>query len=183
MFSFPLTDGAELRPVDIRHADELFALTQRNRAYLRRWLPWLDNVKEVADTRQNIRSSLERAARNDGFRAGIWWQDELVGLIDFHAINWMDRRTSLGWWLSEHAQGRGLMTAACRAMADHALVALELNRVEIRCAVENARSRAIPERLGFRQEGVIRDGEWLYDHFVDVVVYGMLARDWPVPQQ
>ncbi len=70
------------------------------------------------------------------------------------------------------------MTGATRAMTQHALVDLGLNRVEIRAAVENKKSRAIPERLGFLFEGVERDGEWLYDHFVDLAVYGMLAADW-----
>jgi ribosomal-protein-serine acetyltransferase len=51
--------------------------------------------------------------------------------------------------------------------------------VEVRAAPGNRRSRAIPERLGFRQEGILRDAEWLYDHYVDLVVYAMLADDWP----
>ena len=70
------------------------------------------------------------------------------------------------------------MTTACRAYVDHAFTRLDVHRVEIRCAVENRRSRAIPERLGFRLEGTLRDAEWLYDHFVDSVVYGMLADEW-----
>jgi ribosomal-protein-serine acetyltransferase len=45
--------------------------------------------------------------------------------------------------------------------------------------VENVKSRAIPERLGFRAEGTVRQAEWLYDRFVDHVVYGLLAGDRP----
>lgn len=70
------------------------------------------------------------------------------------------------------------MTKACKACIDYAFNELKLHRLEIRCAVENERSRAIPERLGFTNEGTIREAEWLYDHFVDHVVYGMLEREW-----
>ena len=55
-----------------------------------------------------------------------------------------------------------------------------LNRIEIRCASGNHRSRAIPVRLGLREEGLLRDAEWLYDHFVDHVVYAALAKEWQV---
>jgi ribosomal-protein-serine acetyltransferase len=57
-----------------------------------------------------------------------------------------------------------------------------LNKVEIHCAVDNKRSRAIPERLGFTQEGIIRANQWLYDHYVDDVIYGMLASEWSEQQ-
>jgi ribosomal-protein-serine acetyltransferase len=70
------------------------------------------------------------------------------------------------------------MTKSCIAYINYAFNELKLNRVEIRCAVENSKSRAIPEGLGFKNEGTIREAEWLYDHFVDHIVYGMLARDW-----
>jgi ribosomal-protein-serine acetyltransferase len=50
--------------------------------------------------------------------------------------------------------------------------------VEIGCAPGNRKSCAIPERLGFTREGVLRQREWLYDHFVDHVVYGILAEEW-----
>lgn len=60
----------------------------------------------------------------------------------------------------------------------HAFTALELKQVQIRCALDNHVSRAIPERLGFKREGIIPQAEWLYDHFVDLVVYGMLSEEW-----
>ncbi|WP_334300596.1 GNAT family N-acetyltransferase [Alkaliphilus flagellatus] len=54
----------------------------------------------------------------------------------------------------------------------------KLHRVEIRCAENNYKSRAIPERLGFTKEGLIRGSEWIYDHYVSHIVYSMLAIEW-----
>ena len=95
-------------------------------------------------------------------------------MIGHHEVDRPNRSTSLGYWLDASHQGKGIMTASCRAMINHAFKELDLHRVVIRCATENHRSRAIPERLGFTLEGVARQSEWLYDHFVDLAVYGML---------
>jgi ribosomal-protein-serine acetyltransferase len=48
----------------------------------------------------------------------------------------------------------------------------------MRCGVENKKSRKIAENLGFTKEGVVRQAGWLHDHFVDFVIYGMLANEW-----
>jgi ribosomal-protein-serine acetyltransferase len=70
------------------------------------------------------------------------------------------------------------MTRACRAMTTAAFADLHLNRVQIRCAVGNQRSSAVPRRLGYQYEGTLRQLQWLYDHFVDLEIYGMLAAEW-----
>jgi ribosomal-protein-serine acetyltransferase len=69
------------------------------------------------------------------------------------------------------------MTAAVRALVAHAFDERELHRIEIAAAVGNARSRAIPERLGFRAEGVRRDGERHGERYLDLVVYALLETD------
>ncbi|MFQ5796360.1 MAG: GNAT family N-acetyltransferase [Candidatus Bipolaricaulia bacterium] len=178
MFRFRIDDDTELRVLEGRHAEELFALTEQNRAYLREWLPWLDNTGSLEDTQKFIKRSLEQFANNNGFQAGIWYQGKLVGVIGYHKIDWANRKTSIGYWLGASFQGRGLVTKACRGLVDYAFNELGLNRVEIHCATENKKSCAIPERLGFTQEGTIRQAERLYDHFVDHVVYRMLADEW-----
>jgi ribosomal-protein-serine acetyltransferase len=70
------------------------------------------------------------------------------------------------------------MTRVAKALTDYAFNELGLNKVDISAAAENKKSRSIPERLGFVNEGCIRQAEWLYDHYVDHIVYGMLAKDW-----
>jgi ribosomal-protein-serine acetyltransferase len=178
MFRYPLAAGAELRLLELHHAEQVFDLVEQNREHLRRWLTWVDTTHTVHDSRTFIRNTLQQFADNRGFSAGIWYQGALAGVIGYNYIDWQDSKAEFGYWLGEPFQGRGLMTRACRALMSHAFDELYLNRVEILCATGNARSRAIPERLGFTQEGVLRQAEWLTDRFVDLVVYAMLVSDW-----
>ena len=178
MFSHKLNESAELRLLEERHAKELTDLTDRNREHLRAWLPWVDANRTVEDRKNFIRGALKQFAQNKGFVAGIWHEGRLAGIISYYAMDWENRTTAVGYWLGEEFEGRGLVSAACRALVDHAFEELGLNRVSIACATENKKSCAIPERLGFRREGVQRQAEWLYDHFVDHVVYAALASEW-----
>ncbi len=173
-----IDDDSELRIYEEEHAEAVFAVVDRNREYQREWLPWVDSTVSVEDMREFIRRGLVQQANNDGFQAGIWYQGRFAGGIGFHYIDRLDRKTEIGYWLDASLQGKGLMTRACKVMISYAFHEYGLNRVEIHCASGNARSRAIPERLGFIQEGVLREASWLYDRFVDHVVYGMLAREW-----
>lgn len=178
MFCLIVDEDVKLCLPEERHADALFALVDQNRFYLREWMPWLDGNTSPADTKVFIKASLEQYANSNGFQLAILFQDQLAGVIGYHRVDWTNGSTSIGYWLAEAFQGRGIMTRACRYLVDYAFRELNLNRVEIRCATGNHKSRAIPERLGFKYEGTVRQAEWLYDHFVDHVVYGMLADGW-----
>jgi ribosomal-protein-serine acetyltransferase len=179
MFRFRIDDSLELRIYEERHAPEVFDAVAANRLHLRRWLPWADKVQKIDDTLAFIRKGLEQFARSDGVQAGIWECGRYVGGIGVHFIRQESKRTELGYWLAESAQGRGIMTRACAAMTGWCFDELKLNRVEIQCARENARSRAVPIRLGFVEEGILRQVGTAEAGFVDHVVYGMLACDWP----
>lgn len=173
-----IDENTTLRIMDEQDDAALFALTDRNRAYLREWLPWIDSTQTVEDSLAFIRDNILRYASNRGFSCGIWYHGQLAGTIGYHDIDWKDRKVEIGYWLGAEFQGKGLMTKACITLISYSFEHWHLNKVEIHCATGNQRSRAIPERLGFAIEGIIRQGEWLYDHFVDMVVYGMLAREW-----
>ena len=167
-----------MRSVEARDAPEMNALAVQSREMLRQWFPGVKDDLALEETRSRITASLEESRANRGVQIGIWKNGRLAGAIDLHDIDSESRKANVGYWLGAEFQGRGLMTKACRALVDYAFNELGLNRMEIRCAVQNKKSRAIPERLGFTQEGVIRQAEWLYDHYDDHVIYGMLAEDW-----
>ncbi|RXJ04577.1 N-acetyltransferase [Anaerobacillus alkaliphilus] len=177
MFTYTLNSEAELKLLELRHAEELFQLTDQSREHLREWLPWVNFTKSVSDSKEFINGSLRQFSQNNGFQAGIWYKGTLVGVIGLHNINWSNKATSIGYWLGAGYQGNGIMTAACRAVVDYCFNELQLERIEIRAATTNHKSMAIPKRLGFQQEGCLRRSEWLYDKFVDHYVFGLVKGD------
>lgn len=178
MFTYKIDEKTALKMLTLQDTEPLFKLTNQSMDSLREWLPFIDYTKTSADTAAFITSTMKQFSENNGFQAGIWYEGEIAGVIGFHKIDWNNKSTSIGYWLGKGFEGSGLMTQSVKAFVNHAIVELGLNRVEIRAAVANKKSRAIPVRLGFTEEGCIRQAEWLYDHYVDHVVYGMLAEDW-----
>jgi ribosomal-protein-serine acetyltransferase len=175
-----LPDGAALRLFEECDAAELFALVDRNRAHLEPWMPWLAGTGGPQATLDFIRGTRRQVAHNDGLQMAIVRADGAIcGVVGFHRVDWPNRATSIGYWLAADRQGRGTMTAAVHALVDHAFGVWRLHRVEISAAVGNARSRAVAERLGFREEGVRREAERHGDRYLDLVVYAVLAREWP----
>ena len=178
MFVRDLGEGEELRLMEARHAELLFHLVQENEARLRAWVPWLKHTTTVDNTRHFIRQRLQRLADSNGWTSGIWCRGSLAGEIGFDFIDRDNRFTEIGYWVGAAFEGKGLVSRACRALVEHAFAELGLIRVQIRCAVENRRSRSIPEKPGFKLEGCLRSAERLPDRYVDLVVYGMLASEW-----
>ena len=182
MSQLQLPDGQKLRLLKESDAEELYAVIDANRDYLARWLPWAAN-QTLEDTLAFTRRTREQMTNNDGFQTTITDHGKIVGMVGFVGVSWPHRSTMIGYWLSESAQGNGVMTHAVRTLIDHAFETWRLNRVEIRAGVENTRSRSVPERLEFQQEGVLREAEVVGDRYVDQAVYAMLAREWRTAAQ
>ncbi|MCA9498193.1 MAG: GNAT family N-acetyltransferase [Nitrospira sp.] len=169
----------EITLQDLAHidADELFTLVDRNRAYLRQWLPWLDLTQTADDSRALFRRQQTKADEGLSMLYGIEYRDELCGIAGFRGIDAVNRNCEIAYWVSEDRQGRGIVTRCVQALITYAFTTRELIRVTIPVAVDNHKSRAIPERLGFAREGILREAVWLYDHAVDVVLYALLRKD------
>lgn len=167
-----------IRLLEIQDAEELFQLVQKNRKYLRKWLPWVEQVHSSYQYHTIIPFWQKQFSDNMGFEAGIFFRNQLVGMISLQQVDWVNQQASIGYFLGEKFQGKGIMLASVKAAVNYAFYQLYLNRIEIRCGTKNKKSQAIPERLHFHKEGIIRDGEYLYDHFHDLFLYSMLAKEW-----
>ncbi len=181
MFRWPLTTAKgvdfELRLLELRDADELFALADANREHLRPWLPWINWTHSPADVKKFLRTALKQFSEGDGFHAGVRVDGHLAGCIGLHPIDWPNRHVALGYWMDHEWVGNGLITAGVRAVARHCFEELRLERVEIRAATENTRSRAVAERLGFTYEGTLRHVQVVDGRRLDNAVYSMLRGE------
>lgn len=178
MLVIEVDEEITLKMMNKENAEELFAITDRSRDHLREWLPWLDYTKTKEDSLQFIMNNFQLHAEKKGVTAGVFYYGSLAGVAGYNKLDWTNKIAYIGYWLDLEHQGKGIMTRAVRALVDHAFYEYGLNRVDIRAAVGNKKSQAIPKRLGFQKEGVLRQAEWLYDHYVDHVVFSMLRADW-----
>ncbi len=171
-------DGLDLRQVTMDDAVELFAAVDANREYLREWLPWLDGTNNVDDETSFIASTLEEYGRGDGVLYGIRLEGNLIGTISLNWIDWGNRGCGVGYWLAEDQTGNGYATKSCIRLMEHCFDDLGLHRFVLEAATDNFPSRAIAENLGMRLEGITKDREWLYDHYVDSALYAITAPEW-----
>jgi len=177
-FYFHVNDHLELRPRAPEDAEELFALTDANRARLRTWLPWLDRCTRPEHTRANIESTVRQAEAGTGLAFCLWTKGRIAGVGGYNLIDRANLTGNIGYWLGEAFEGRGLMTAANHALVTHGFSVLGLRRQTIAAATGNPRSRAVAERLGFQLEGVLRNAEQLYGRSVDHALYAQTFEDW-----
>ncbi|WP_010632855.1 GNAT family N-acetyltransferase [Sporolactobacillus vineae] len=178
MLTIKIDEHVSLRLIDLKDAERIFELIDQSRDYLRKWLPWVDGTATAEDTKSFIKLSLRNHANGRGMDFVILLDGLIVGIAGINLINWTNKTAEIGYWLGEHYQGRGIMTKTASALTDYAFKQIMLNKVEIRAAAQNQKSRSIPERLGFKMEGCIRQAEWMYDHYVDHCIFGMLAAEW-----
>ena len=177
MFHRILSPSAELRPLEVWHADEFADHLDRARAHIRPWVGGSFVTETVAGARATL-ARYAASAADDGARLfGIWADGRLVGGVMFVAFSAASGQCEIGCWLEPAAEGRGLVTAASRVLVEYALRERGLNRAEWRCRADNERSAAVARRLGMTLDGTLR-GAWLNGGvFHDKQVWGLLRAD------
>lgn len=174
---FVIDSGVALRVLREDDAAELFTLTDAHRAYLRRWLPWVDLVTSEEDSRSFLSTVTAQREAGRGPTFGVLCGGALAGVVGFLPVDLVNRVGEIGYWLAPHGQGRGVMTQCCRFVVRYGFLTLDLNRIQIAAGTENRESRAVPERLGFKLEGILRGRENLYGTFIDHAMYSLLRSD------
>ena len=178
MFSYEVDEHLKLILPQAHHADEITAVVRENLAELQPWMPWATDDYSIESARDFIKRNLLTFAEDGSFAAFVVLDGKIVGSIGFHKLDLNNKSAHIGYWLAKQAQGKGLMTGCCRLLIEYLFDVLKLNRVQINCNVENAKSRAIPERLGFKLEGIHRQVEFINDRFGDWAIYAMLKEEW-----
>jgi ribosomal-protein-serine acetyltransferase len=167
-----------LRLLREENAEELYLQSDQNRQHLRNWMPWVDDTKSATDTLDFIRRASKAAAEGVQFHYAILLDEKLVGVVGFNRFEKKNRCATIGYWLAKPQTGRGLMTTAVKALIGEGFRQMRLNRIEARVATGNRASQAVCDRAGLKKEGVLRQAEWLYDHYVDLTINSILKSEW-----
>ena len=146
---------------------------------LKDWMPWAHKKQTEEDVEVNIREAHVKFLAREDLRLHIFDKEtrELIGCTGLHRINWDIPKFEIGYWIDTRFSGRGYMVEAVQGITDFALSELKAKRIEIRCDSKNVRSRAIPEKLGYNLEGILKneglsaDGKDVRDTCVFAISY------------
>ena len=163
--------------INVNHSQSIFEMVDKNRTHLRPWLPFVDRMQTVEFAENFVKGTMQRNNDASEFAFVIVENEKVIVRIGVYKIDNQNRIGEIGYWIIEGSQGKGIVTKSCKAMIDFCFSDLGLNRIEIKCGIENVKSKTIPEKLNFTKEGIIRQGEQLYDKFIDLNLYSLLKSD------
>lgn len=173
-----LTDNITLELTAPRHAATLLTAVNNNRPHLTTFLPWVPYMQSVTDFEHYIANCQKLHKQKQEISFVMHYNNQLVGRIGIHYINQQNKCGAIGYWLIKEAEGKGIVTKASIAIINYGFQQLQLQRIELKAATTNHRSLAIPVRLGFRKEGILRQAEKVSNQFFDICLYSMLKEEW-----
>lgn len=146
-----IDEQLHLRQMQQEDSGVLFSLVDNNREYLGRWLPWVQETNEPADTAAFIAKTLEARQNGSAYEYGIILGGEVVGHISLMHVT--DEYTpEIGYWISSEKSGQGITARAAQAISDFGFNVLGLNKIVIKAEPDNLGSNKIAEKLGYTIE-------------------------------
>lgn len=148
-----------VRPYREEDAQALYEAIEESRDHLRPWLPFADEHRSVAEAHDWINQQRAKWILRETLGLAVFdaSSGRFLGGLGLHPRNWDIRYFEIGYWLRKSAEGHGYMIAAVRLLANWALGSLKAQRIEIRCDAGNTHSANVARRLGFTQEGLLRN--------------------------
>lgn len=200
MFNLKIDEEIHLRNIHPDDAEALFDLIERNRARLRPWIHPSSLPETAKDTRaftvrclfnfygaQMVPSELDQyflelesyfPPLHRPLDLGIWFRSELAGTVLMSRLSDSPTALEFGYWITEEHEGQGIITCCVGALMDYAIDEMGIQRFVIGCAANNQRSRAVPERLGYRLHVTQTNGEVVGEFVYDRTIYGMRSSDY-----
>ncbi|MEV7419891.1 GNAT family protein [Streptomyces sp. NPDC089919] len=178
MFAIDLAEDAQLKPLEVWHAEEFLAHIDRGREFIGQYVGFPDRATDLESARTLLRTFALKNAEDGPRFFGIWVEGVLRGGVLYPAFDPAGGNCEVGCWLEPAAAGRGLVSAACRELIDYAVTVRGMHRVEWHVCTDNEKSIAVAKRLGFTLEGVMRENYLHRGTRQSTEVWALLGRDW-----
>ncbi len=169
-------ESHSIRPLNRKEYKALFQLIDQNRDHLRRYFPiTLSNANTLRDTKRYVKSLLEKLARKELFPLGVYYQEQLIGMVYIKNIDWRVPKCELGYFISQAQEGKGLMTKTLELATSYCFEELKIMKIFLRISPDNLASLAVARKSGFEKEGLLKKEFRIEtDELIDVVYLGKL---------
>lgn len=126
---------------------------------LKPWMIFAQKEQTEQEVEANIRESYVNFISRKDLRLLVFLKEsgEFIASSGLHRIDWSIPKFEIGYWIDSRYSGKGYITEAVQGITDFAIKELHARRIEIRCDANNVKSRAIPERLGYTLEGILKN--------------------------
>ena len=178
MFALKVDDKTELRLVHPQFAQEHYNLISTNKDHIGNWLDWAYKYLSVQDSYNFINYSLQNFAKGEAIECFIFYENKLVGGVGYPRIKPANNSGEIGYWLAKEYTGKGIMTNSVKKVIEYGFEFLKLNKVIIRVAIGNQPSEKIARKLGFTQEGILRQDIARNGEYRDGYTFGLLKSEW-----
>lgn len=183
MFTYQVNEDIVLRLPNETDAPNLFKLFEENRVHLTEWQDWPNKIQTIGDCRNFILDHQQDYGKGTSLECLIIFRGNLVGMCSLSKIVHLLRKAEIGYWIAKDYEGHGIVTQSCKGLMTHAFETLNLNRLALKFKHvsnnhENVRSRRVADRLGFTQEGILRQDGMTKGQLMDMVMCSLLAEEW-----
>ena len=129
--------------------------------HLKPWMPFAQKAPTIEESEEHCRRSFAKFVLREDMTLSIYSRDQktFIGSTGLHRANWDIPSFHVGYWILAEFEGKGLISESTNALTRYAFEVLGARRVEIRCDAENSKSLAVMTRLGFVQEGILKNEE------------------------
>lgn len=183
MNNIQLTNEITLKLSHPSHAEKLFKAVKKNKKHLSLFLSWFKIMNSHEDFEKYLTQCTNEQNEGKEKTFNIFKNNIIIGRIGLHQIDKTNRNAHIGYWIDKNEQGKGIITKATQLLIDYAFQKLALHRIEILTSTKNIRSSAIPVRLGFQKEGVLREIEKHDNSFYDLEIFSILKKEWKTTEE
>lgn len=169
-----IRNDLKIRLIEINDSKELFNLIDTNREHLYKWLPWVNFTRTEEDSVEFISMAQSDYENLKSVQYALIYKNQIAGMFGINEINKRNKSVSLGYWLGEEYQGNGIVIDSAKFIIEHLFNKENIHRIEIRADKNNLKSRAVPEKLNFSLEGVLKDADYIDNHYEDVHLYSLI---------
>lgn len=160
-------------------------------SFLKSFLEWRDQPSsrrhnplktmtrdQIAGMLRSEGSQLQDLRTYESYRWFVKTEDQVVGALSLKNISHSMQYAEIGYGISEDHHNQGIATAALRLLIDRIFMETNLRRLIAYVHDQNIPSQRVLEKLGFRQEGIMREHYVINGRAVNEVVYGLLRNEW-----